>query len=89
MTDLIPPDHTRCQASPNVLSWTPFSLGPMPDPVRCESKPIWLVTEVVPGADGLCGSMTLCGRCANLMLNYPALANRVELAPINREKQEA
>jgi hypothetical protein len=82
---LIPPDHEQCQANPNVLTWTPFSLGPMPAPVRCTARPVWLASEVVPGADGLCGSMSLCDSCANLMLNFPDYQRRIQLIPINRE----
>ncbi len=51
--DLIPPDFERCQAYPNVAKWTPFSLGPRPDPIQCESKPVWLAVEAVAGKDGL------------------------------------
>lgn len=83
--DLIPPDFSRCQACPNVAHHTPFSLGPMPKPVRCENKPVWLAVETVAGSDGLHGSMTLCQPCATLMLEGRAMRERVQLQPILSE----
>ena len=86
---LTPPDPERCQANPNVLRWSPFSLGPMPEPVRCSNPAAWLAEEVRPGKDGLCGAMTLCEGCADLMRGYPDFMRRVgltRLAPGAEEK---
>lgn len=86
--DLIPPDFNQCQAYPNVAKHSPFHLGPMPKPVRCEAAPVWLAVEIKPGKDGLHGSMTLCQSCADLMLESKAMRERVQLQPIT-QKQEA
>ncbi len=83
--DLIPPDFERCQACPNVARHSPFSLGPMPKPVRCEDPPIWLAVETKPGSDGLHGSMTVCQACASIMLESKAMRERVQLQPITQQ----
>jgi hypothetical protein len=80
--DLIPPDFERCQCNPNVARHNPFTLGPMPTPERCESKPVWLAVEIVPGSDGLHGSMSLCQSCAEILLESRRLRERVQLQPI-------
>lgn len=64
---LKPPDKDRCQA--DVPGNGPFTVGgKIGDPrngyrVRCENKPTVIVTERVPGPDGLRGSMSLCATC--------------------------
>jgi hypothetical protein len=85
MVDLIPPDFSQCQAYPNVARHTPFSLGPMPTPIRCKARPVWLAVETKPGKDGLHGSMTLCQPCAEIMLESKQMRERVQLQPILRE----
>jgi len=82
MGDLIPPDFKQCQAYPNVAKHTAFSLGPAPKPIRCEESPIWIAVEVVPGADGQYGSMTLCRACCELMMESKSLRQRVQLQPL-------
>lgn len=61
--DLIPADPKRCQAEvPNGHSF--MTLGGRPGGrVRCSNVPAVIVTEQVPGADGKCGSMSLCESC--------------------------
>lgn len=64
---LTPPDKERCQA--DVPGNGPFTLGgKIGNPkngyrVRCENKPSVIVSERVPGPDGLRGSMSLCQGC--------------------------
>lgn len=72
-------DPNQCQANPNVLDWSPFSLGPMPTPIRCQNKPTYLAMEIVPGRDGKKGMMTLCTSCTDKMMQYDDYNNRVEL----------
>lgn len=86
MADLIPPDFNRCQAFPNVARHSPFTLGPMPKPVRCVSKPVWLAVETKAGEDGLKGSMTLCQSCAELLLESRSMRERVQIQPILKDK---
>lgn len=82
MSDLIPPDFNQCQACPNVARHSFMTMGPMPKPIRCADKPVWLAVEVKPDKDGLCGSMTLCQPCAALMLESRSMRERVQLQPI-------
>lgn len=86
--DLIPPDFAQCQAFPNVAKHSPFSLGPMPDPVRCEAKPVWLAVETKPGTDGKHGSMTLCQDCCDLMMGSRSMRERIQLQPLARATGE-
>lgn len=78
MTDLIPPDRTRCQAMRANKSWSPFNLGPagvnretgektggsryQDRYWRCNNKPAAIVTET-KSEDGLLGSMSVCSDC--------------------------
>lgn len=66
-TKLVPPDRERCQAEKPNPDWSPFILGPGSRPqdrvVRCESRPVAVVTEAEPGDDGRAGSMSLCAGC--------------------------
>jgi hypothetical protein len=64
------PDFERCQAFPNMLSWSSFSLGPRPSPVRCEGKPSRLMVENHRRDDGLIGSMTVCDECFALFRKH-------------------
>lgn len=50
--------------------------------VRCEAKPDFLAVEVVAGADGQHGAMSLCLACAEVMLKDADLRKRVQLQPI-------
>lgn len=71
---LIPPDRTRCQAM--IPGNGPFTMGGfIGDPrdgyrVRCENKPVAVITERKPGPDGLCGSMSVCDRCKTKFIEY-------------------
>lgn len=59
---LISPDLERCQAEkPNGHSF--MTLGGSPGLERCTNKPVGIVTENKPDADGKKGSMALCGDC--------------------------
>jgi hypothetical protein len=56
---LIPADRRRCQAEkPN----GPFRMGG-PAFTRCGNRPTLIAKETKPGADGRCGSMSLCPSC--------------------------
>jgi len=79
---LIPPDMDRCQAEQRHGSF--MTLGPRPM-VRCDSQPDFIAVEVVAGADGQYGSMSLCLSCAKAMLEDADLRKRVQLQPIERE----
>lgn len=70
MSDLIPPDYSRCQAEMQV--YLPFIMGGnVHQWVRCDTKPRWLAEEKKPGPDGQKGSMTLCDNCKKkLKLKY-------------------
>lgn len=85
MSVLTPPDYDRCQAE-HRKAHSPFALGPPPRMKRCEAQPEFLAVEVVPGSDGLHGSMTLCLACAEVMLKDAGLRARVQLQPIIREQ---
>jgi hypothetical protein len=57
---LEPPDKKQCQA--DVPNGTNFGRVDVLR-VRCTTKPIVIVKEKKPGADGRRGSMSLCGAC--------------------------
>jgi len=64
---LTPPDHTRCQAEftePGSF----MQLGGSPRMTRCKNVPTRIATEKHPGADGQCGSMSLCDDCYKVFL---------------------
>lgn len=82
-SELEPPDFKRCQAYPNIVGHGPFSLGPMPKPIRCDAAPVWLAVETKPGSDGLHGSMTVCQSCCELMMGSRSMRERVQLQPIS------
>lgn len=64
---LTPPDPTRCQVE--ISFYRPFTMGgPVRGWERCHNKPHWLVTELVPGPDGVKGSMTMCDHCASVFI---------------------
>lgn len=85
-SDLIPPDFKRCQAYPNVARHSFMTLGPMPTPRRCENAPVWLAVEMVPGKDGLHGSMTVCQDCCKLMMESAEMRRRIQIQPIERDE---
>jgi len=59
---MIPIDKERCQAEiPN--GQTVMTLGGGHTMVRCKNLPSVIATETEAGADGLKGSMTMCGEC--------------------------
>jgi hypothetical protein len=79
--DLTPPDFARCQAEQNI--YQPFVMGGRVHRTeRCDSKPDFIAIELVPGKDGLRGSMSLCLACAKVMLENVDLRQRVQLQPI-------
>jgi len=60
---LIPPDYDCCQAEkPAGHSFMTLG-GVVGAMVRCTNKPAFIVSEVKPGKDGQCGSMSLCTKC--------------------------
>lgn len=76
-------DRRRCQAFPNMLNWSPFSLGPRPTPVRCSSVPVAVLKERFHGDDGLMGEMSVCGRCLDLFFEHTKhTKSKYKLAPI-------
>lgn len=81
MTKLTPPDYTQCQAEIRPAHG-PFVLGPRPRYARCTAAPAFLAVEVVAGADGQHGSMSLCLDCSKVMLDDADLRKRVQLQPI-------
>lgn len=78
---LIPPDFERCQAEYRPAHGA-FRLGPPPPRERCTSQPVWLAVEVIAGADGKHGAMTLCQPCAEKLLEVKDLRERTQLQPI-------
>lgn len=67
MTTLTPPDRKQCQADiPN--GETAFTLGGGHKMVRCTNAATFIVTEVEPGADGQCGSMSVCDECKAVLI---------------------
>lgn len=43
-----------------------MTLGPRSF-VRCAARPVVVVTELDPGSDGECGSMSLCASCYEVL----------------------
>ena len=65
------PDLNQCQAQPNVMAWGPFSLGPMPKPIRCTNTSHFVIVEnKATHKDGLIGAMSLCGDCLALFRKH-------------------
>lgn len=63
---LIPPDLLQCQAKvPNGTNFMTLG-GNIGGRVRCKNAPKFVIYEVVPGADGLYGSMSLCQSCLDV-----------------------
>jgi len=58
---LIQSDIERCQAK--IRKTDPFTFGGNPKYFRCEKSPTVIVSEKLPGKDGLTGSMSLCNEC--------------------------
>lgn len=50
--------------------------------VRCDNKPDFLAVELVPGKDGKRGSMTLCLKCAGVMMEIEDFRQRIQLQPV-------
>lgn len=67
MSNLIPPDTKQCQAETQE-GGSAFRLGGRPRPKRCTNVPTVIATEVRPGKDGVCGSMSLCDSCQAVMV---------------------
>lgn len=69
---LTPPDRARCQAMKPGNG--PFTVGGViGNPrdkyrVRCETPPTVIARETRPGADGRCGSMSLCDSCRDVLI---------------------
>lgn len=65
MKPLTPVDRTRCQAETKeeVSAKTFMRIGWTPTWVRCENKPVVIVTEAKPDKDGQHGAMSLCDEC--------------------------
>jgi len=61
---LIPPDYERCQAER--LGGSFMTLGPR-KMERCKRPPVFIATEIKPGEDGQCGSMSLCAQCSKML----------------------
>lgn len=67
MTALTPPDVLQCQTDiPN--GENAFTLGGGHKMVRCTNAAAFIVTEVEPGADGQCGSMSVCDECKAVLI---------------------
>jgi hypothetical protein len=64
---LEPPDRERCQAEQS-NGRGPFTLGGGHRMIRCAAAPTVVVTEALPGSDGLTGSMSLCDECLAVAL---------------------
>ena len=65
--EVIPHDPLACQAEkPNGQSFMTF--GGDHKMVRCEAKPVYVVTEKAPGSDGKRGSMSVCAECYLVLL---------------------
>lgn len=65
--ELDPPDVLRCQAEFSV--YRPFILGGnVRERQRCDAKPEFIATESSPGPDGRRGSMSVCARCKDKMV---------------------
>lgn len=77
--DLTPPDYKRCQCVQQTGSF--MTLGPR-SWIRCSRPPVWLAVEIVAGADGQHGAMSMCDECAKVMLDMAHLRARVQLQPI-------
>lgn len=59
---MTPADKKRCQAE-ITPAYNAFTIGDVRKAVRCENKPVVIITEKEPGADGQKGSMSLCKEC--------------------------
>ena len=87
--ELEPPDLEQCQClKPNGHSFMTF--GGKPGRVRCEEEPTVIVHELIPGADGLKGSMSLCGGCLEKLRSQAKMELDAiyHIEPIEREPEE-
>lgn len=81
---LIPADPQRCQAEQKI--YQPFVMGgSVRRTERCTALPVFIAVELKPGADGRRGSMSLCLKCAKVMLDDADLRQRVQLQPVERK----
>lgn len=84
-TDLIPADSKRCQTEIR-QPHHPFRLGGQrPKPERCLNTPVMIAREVKPGADGLCGEMSVCQSCAGELWKDLDLRERVQFVPLPKD----
>lgn len=82
-TKLTPPDKKQCQAERS-NGFNAFSLGGSLEYIRCTNTPSTIATEVLPGADGKKGKMSLCNSCLKeLVKRKPGYAT---FWPIDTEK---
>lgn len=81
LAPLIPPDKTRCQAEFTINQ--PFIFGGTCRRVeRCSNEPVFLAVELTPGKDGRRGAMSLCLKCAKVILEDASFRHRIQLQPI-------
>jgi hypothetical protein len=64
------PDLKRCEARPNMLGWSFMTLGPKPEPIRCERATRFVVIENKAREDGKIGIMGVCGDCLVLLRKH-------------------
>ena len=79
---LTPVDLFRCQTE-ITTTLGPFRLGgPPKTTTRCTKEPTMVATEINPGEDGLCGSMSVCDSCFEVMQKQMTGVHytRIELA---------
>ena len=80
---LVPPDKEQCQSERR--EGTFMTLGGSTERMtRCTKRPLWIVTEDKPGRDGKRGSMSLCGACYAIFLDFFRTAHTAK--PIRRER---
>lgn len=65
--ELTPPDTSRCQAEDQVGAFV--CGGRVGERTRCDALPEWIATEKQPGRDGQIGSMSLCERHREAMVD--------------------
>ena len=80
--DLIPVDYDRCQCEEHNGAHA-LTVGGKSAYVRCDKRPLYVVTESKPGADGVIGSMSLCEEHHEVLTNQ-APAGYFSSKPINR-----
>lgn len=73
---LIPPDKERCQVEE--LEGSFMTLGPR-SYVRCEEKPILIISEVKPGEDGKKGEMSMCAAHYEKFKEFKPMKHKTKL----------